>query len=151
MKWFIVATTYAFLALGFAVAWQWESAVLVGGVMLAALAAAIIFATPWKRLLLSGFGGRLEAATHDLEEEVKQADESLAQSGQAESERRVIIERLMSEAAEWGWAMSAILDSGPPQPYIEWTREGEPRILFGTVKYTGEGFGLKKTAKGTSP
>jgi hypothetical protein len=56
-------------------------------------------------------------------------DWELVQS--AETARRLAIERLMKDSAVWGWLMARIGFQTPPEPEIEWTRDGHARITYG--------------------
>jgi hypothetical protein len=49
--------------------------------------------------------------------------------GQAEADRRVAVERLMKDAATWGWLKASTGSPAPPEPQIEWDEYGNARIL----------------------
>jgi hypothetical protein len=56
---------------------------------------------------------------------------SEAQHVDIEAARREAIERLMTEAAEWGWTLAHMGFKTPPRPQISWSDGGEPTIDFG--------------------
>lgn len=60
----------------------------------------------------------------DLAEQYEQEERT------REAQRREDINRLITDAAEWGWAMAQIGFSTPPRPVIEW-RDDEPLIMYG--------------------
>ena len=48
------------------------------------------------------------------------------------------VEQIMRAAAHWGWTQArAGLFSEEPVPYIEWERDGKPKILFGRAGVGG--------------
>lgn len=75
----------------------------------------------WKRS--AQVAERMEAA-------VKEVASTQAQSEEA---RRAAIERLMTQAAEWGY-LNAGLFSTPPIPHLSWDNDGQPIIEFGEGK-----------------
>jgi hypothetical protein len=46
-----------------------------------------------------------------------------------EKERRRALERLVEEAAEWGWS-SGVKGSPRPAPKVNWSEEGQPRLVM---------------------
>jgi hypothetical protein len=56
---------------------------------------------------------------------------------QAEAERRRAVEVLVKDAAAWGWLKANTGSPTPPEPQIEWDRDGNARILhedLGTLR-----------------
>jgi hypothetical protein len=49
--------------------------------------------------------------------------------GQAEADRRAAVERLMKDAATWGWLKASAGSPAPPEPQIVWDEYGNAQIL----------------------
>jgi hypothetical protein len=71
----------------------------------------------------------MDATTDEASHGFRTRLQNIAKEGEAR--RREQIERLIAEAAQWGYEMAAIGFKTPPRPVIEWTPEGEPQILYG--------------------
>jgi hypothetical protein len=48
---------------------------------------------------------------------------------QAEADRRTAVERLVKDAATWGWLTANIGSPTPPEPRVEWDGDGIARIV----------------------
>jgi hypothetical protein len=65
--------------------------------------------------------GRPDGSSHSP------ASELLAR--QAEAERRMAIDRLLTDALTWGWLSAGTGSPAPPIPLIEWDQDGNARIV----------------------
>lgn len=95
---------------------------------------------------LQAFGADVEATkaeTTAAGEIAARTDEELAQAADpvATGEpdvtqiRREAIEAVMTNAAQWGWAMAQMGFKNPPSPAIQWSADGQPEIAFGSAAF----------------
>ncbi len=49
---------------------------------------------------------------------------------QVEADRRRAVERLVRDAAVWGWLKANLGSPAPPEPVLEWDRDGNARLIY---------------------
>ncbi|MEY2476787.1 MAG: hypothetical protein QOG87_2102 [Actinomycetota bacterium] len=133
---------------------QRQAGAVVGVAVLVVLLTAVLYAD-FERFSVSGGGVKGEAvrasralelelgeAVRNATAEVEAPDEAPQQPDivdklkeqrakrQAEAQRRAWLEKIIADAAQWGYLQSHLFKS-PPEPHIVWNPNGEPEILFG--------------------
>lgn len=146
---------YGLITVGIALGWALSSPNLVGVCVFMALVLTLATNVDFSRLTAKVPGGELEVRREVekrrqlemvAEEASKKAqDPDLVELTQptrqpdAEVWPRELIERLITVAAQWGWSMSALGWTSPPEPIIEWTKDGAPQIIAGRASLETEG------------
>lgn len=151
-------TGYTLLAVCLAACWALGSPPAVVAVGLLAVALTCLLTAPFASMLFAGPGVRIEAAreaTRELEETVEKVAQTTAppeipegktepafdvakflegvraRGAEQELARRELIEKLMTDAARWGYEMAGLGFRTPPRPVIQWSDDGKPTILYG--------------------
>lgn len=120
-------------------AWDLGSAPIVGAVALVTAALTVVLFADFSRFKASGpggFGMEAERYAAKVEEAVAEVVASGDAKGPgadtvtAEADRSNAIERVIAEAAEWGWTLAQRGSPDVPRPRLEWLDDGRPRLVI---------------------
>ena len=149
---------YALLAVCLAACWAIGSPWAVVAVGLLVVAMTCLLTAPFASMLFAGPGVRVEAvrdAARDLAQTIEKVAETTAppdipaqktepafdaqkffeniraRAAEHEKARRELIEKLMTDAARWGYEMAGLGFRTAPRPVLQWSDDGKPTILYG--------------------
>lgn len=138
---------YLLIAAGVAVGGATSSNPLVGACVFMAMLLTIALNVDFSSVTAKVMGNQLEVKRElekrqELESVLRDAVSSTRDPDLVELSRpnvgpesevwpRELIERLIAVSAQWGWSMSAVGWSNPPEPIIEWSKDGTPQIVAG--------------------